>query len=161
MENTWIVLTIIFTVLISLLIFEKRKRNKANNHLSINEKFVINQNNNDDKEAISMRLLLGGKTITLIEAIELFKSKSIYLNNKSIFEKKISKNFSYYIANLTEPGYFKDDKSIIGFTFFFISGYEIDDKRHYEKMKDDINEINAVIRGKIRDDSNFMNTNKS
>jgi len=161
MENTWIVLTIIFTVLISLLIFEKRKRNKANNHLSINEKFVINQNNNDDKEAISMRLLLGGKTITLIEAIELFKSKSIYLNNKSIFEKKISKNFSYYIANLTEPGYFKDDKSIIGFTFFFISGYEIDDKRHYEKMKDDINEINAVIRGKIRDDSNFMNTNKN
>ena len=45
MEDTWILLTIIFTVLISLLIFEKWKRNKSDNHLSINEKFVINQNN--------------------------------------------------------------------------------------------------------------------
>ena len=161
MENTWILLTIIFTVLISLLIFEKWKRNKPDNHLSINEKFVINQNNVGQKEPISMRLLLENKTITLIEAIDLFKSKSISLNNKGIFEKKLSKNFSYYIANLTEPGYFKDDKSIVGFTFFFISGYEIDDKRNYEKMKADINEINAVIKGKIRDDSNFTNTNQN
>ena len=42
MEDTWILLTIIFTVLISLLIFEKWKRNKSDNHLSINEKFIIN-----------------------------------------------------------------------------------------------------------------------
>ena len=72
MEDTWILLTIIFTVLISLLIFEKWKRNKSDNHLSINEKFVINQNNVGQKEAISMRLLLENKTITLIEAIDLF-----------------------------------------------------------------------------------------
>jgi len=160
MDDTWILLTLIFTALISLLVFEKWKRNKTDNHLNINENFVINQNKVDENEAISMRLLLENKTITLIEAIDLFKSKSIHLNNKGIFEKKISKNFSYYIANLTEPGYFKDDKNIAGFTFFFVSGYEIDDKRHYEKMKNDINEINTVIKGKIRDDSNFINANK-
>ena len=157
MENAWILLTVVFTVLISLLIYEKRKRTNHQNQLNINEKFVINENKVGKNKVITMRLSLEDKTITLVDAIKLFQPKSIRLNNKGIFEKKITDSFSYFIANLTEPGYFKDDKNILGFTFFFISSYEIDDKRHYEYMKKDIYEINSIIKGKIIDDSSFKN----
>jgi len=155
MENAWILLTLIFTVLISFLIYEKRKRDNPENQLNINEKFVINENKVGKNKVITMRLSLEDKTITLVDAIKLFQTKSIRLNNKGIFEKEISDSFSYFIANLTEPGYFKDDQNILGFTFFFVSGYEIDDKRHYKDMKKDIHEINSIINGKIIDDSSF------
>ena len=155
MENAWILLTVIFTGLISLLIYEKRKRANHQNQLNINEKFVINENKVGKNKVITMRLSLEGKTITLVDAIKLFQTKSIRLNSKGIFEKKITDSFSYFIANLTEPGYFKDDQRILGFTFFFISSYEIDDKRHYENMKKDIYEIHSIINGKIIDDSSF------
>jgi len=155
MENAWILLTVVFTVLISLLIYEKRKRTNHQNQLNINEKFVINENKVGKNKVITMRLSLEDETITLVDAIKLFQPKAIRLNNKGIFEKKITDDFSYFVANLTEPGYFKDDQSILGFTFFFVSSYEIDDKRHYENMKKDINEINSIINGKIIDDSSF------
>jgi len=112
MENAWILLTVIFTGLISLLIYEKRKRTNHQNQLNINEKFVINENKVGKNKVITMRLSLEGKTITLVDAIKLFQPKSIRLNNKGIFEKKITDSFSYFIANLTEPGYFKDDQKI-------------------------------------------------
>jgi len=155
MEYAWILLTLIFIVLMSLLIYEKRKKDNHENQFNINEKLVINENKVGKNKAITMRLSLEEKTITLVDAIKLFKSKSISLNNKGIFEKKITDSFSYFIANLTEPGYFIDDQSILGFTFFFVSGYEIDDKRHYENMKKDVYEINSIINGKIIDDSSF------
>ena len=104
MENAWILLTVIFTVLISLLIYEKRKRANHQNQLNINEKFVINENKVGKNKVITMRLSLEGKTITLVDAIKLFQPKSIRLNSKGIFEKKITDSFSYFIANLTEPG---------------------------------------------------------
>ena len=87
-DNAWILLTAIFIVLITLLIYEKKKRNEANKHLNINENFVINENKVNENEVISMRLSLKGRTIKLIDAVELFKSKSIQMNNKGIFEKK-------------------------------------------------------------------------
>ncbi len=155
MENAWILLTVVFTVLISLLIYEKRKRTNHQNQLNINEKFVINENKVGKNKVITMRLSLEDETITLVDAIKLFQPKGIRLNNKGIFEKKIADDLSYFVANLKEPGYFKDDQSILGFTFFFVSSYEIDDKRHYENMKKDINEINSIINGKIIDDSSF------
>ena len=104
---------------------------------------------------MSLETTCGVETITLVDAIKLFQHKSIRLTNKGIFEKKITDSFSYFIANLTEPGYFKDDQSILGFTFYFVSSYEIDDKRHYEDMKKDIYDINSIINGKIIDDSSF------
>ena len=155
MENAWILLTVVFTVLISLLIYEKRKRTNHQNQLNINEKFVINENKVGKNKVITMRLSLEDETITLVDAIKLFQPKAIRLNNKGIFEKKITDDFSYFVANLTEPGYFKDDQCILGFTFFFVSSYEIDDKRHYENMKKDIDEINSIMNGKIIDDSSF------
>ena len=157
MENAWILLTVIFTVLISLLIYEKRKRANYQNQLNINEKFVINENKLGKNKVITIRLSLEDKTITLLDAIKLFRPKLISLNNKGVFEKKITDNFSYFIANLIEPGYFKDDQAILGFTFFFISSYEIEDKRHYEDMKKDIYEINSIVNGTIIDDSTFNN----
>ena len=153
MENAWILLTVIFTVLISLLIYEKRKRTNNENQLNINEQFVINENQVGKNKVITVRLSLENKTITLVDAIKLFQPKSIQLNNKGIFEKKINDSFSYFIANLIEPGYFEDDQNISGFTFFFVASYEIDDKRHYEQMKKDIYEINSIINGKIIDDT--------
>ncbi len=153
MENAWILLTVIFTVLISLLIYEKRKRTNHENQLNINEQFVINENQVGKNKVITVRLSLENKTITLVDAIKLFQPKSIQLNNKGIFEKKINDSFSYFIANLIEPGYFEDDQNISGFTFFFVASYEIDDKRHYEQMKKDIYEINSIINGKIIDDT--------
>jgi len=155
MENAWILLTVIFVVFISLLIYENRTRHNNQDQININEGFAINENQFGKNKVITMRLSLEEKTITLLDAIKLFKSKSIKLNNKGIFEKKITDNFSYFIANLTEPGYFKDDQNITGFTFFFVASYEIDDKRHYKKMKRDIYEINSVINGKIIDESTF------
>ena len=157
MENAWILLTVIFAVLLSLLIFEKKKRNNNQNQLNINEKFVINENKLGKNKVITIRLSLEDKTITLLDAIKLFRPKLISLNNKGVFEKKITDNFSYFIANLIEPGYFKDDQAILGFTFFFISSYEIEDKRHYEDMKKDIYEINSIVNGTIIDDSTFNN----
>jgi len=153
MENAWILLTVIFTVLVSLLIYEKRKRTNHENQLNINEQFVINENQVGKNKVITVRLSLENKTITLVDAIKLFQPKSIQLNNKGIFEKKINDSFSYFIANLIEPGYFEDDQNISGFTFFFVASYEIDDKRHYEQMKKDIYEINSIINGKIIDDT--------
>tara|TARA_Y100000588_G_C13945564_1_gene791965 strand:- start:245 stop:718 length:474 start_codon:yes stop_codon:yes gene_type:complete len=153
MENAWILLTVIFTGLISLLIYEKRKRTNHENQLNINEQFVINENQVGKNKVITVRLSLENKTITLVDAIKLFQPKSIQLNNKGIFEKKINDSFSYFIANLIEPGYFEDDQNISGFTFFFVASYEIDDKRHYEQMKKDIYEINSIINGKIIDDT--------
>ena len=157
MESSWILLTVIFTVLISILIYEKRRRTNHQNQLNINEKFIINENKAGKNKAITMRLSLEGETITLVDAIKLFQPKSIRLNSKGIFEKKITDSFSYFVANLKEPGYFKDDQSITGFTFFFVSSYEIDDKRYYEDMKKDLNQINSIINGKVIDDSNFKN----
>ena len=82
MENAWILLTVIFTVLISLLIYEKRKRTNHENQLNINEQFVINENQVGKNKVITVRLSLENKTITLVDAIELFRPKSIQLNNK-------------------------------------------------------------------------------
>tara|TARA_B100000029_G_C17331591_1_gene871864 strand:- start:307 stop:804 length:498 start_codon:yes stop_codon:yes gene_type:complete len=157
MESAWILLTAIFAGLISILIYEKRKRTNHQNQLNINENFIINENKAGKNKVITMRLSLEGETITLVDAIKLFQPKSIRLNSKGIFEKKITDSFSYFVANLKEPGYFKDDQSIAGFTFFFVSSYEIDDKRYYEDMKKDLDEINSIINGKIIDDSNFKN----
>tara|TARA_B100001250_G_scaffold405237_1_gene422415 strand:- start:5523 stop:6020 length:498 start_codon:yes stop_codon:yes gene_type:complete len=157
MESAWILLTVIFAVLISILIYEKRKRTNHQSQLNISEKFIINENKAGTNKVITMRLSLEGETITLVDAVKLFQPKSIRLNSKGIFEKRITDSFSYFIANLKEPGYFKDDQSIAGFTFFFVSSYEIDDKRYYKDMKKDVNEINSIINGKVIDDSNFMN----
>jgi len=153
MENSWILLSIIFILLISLLIYEKSKRNKSDNQLSINEKFIIN-NKADNNEVLSIRLSLRTNPITLKKSISLFKTYSIRLNKKGIFEKYINDTVSYFIANLYEPGYFNNDQNIQGFTFYFVSEYQIDDKRRYDQMKQDATALNQILEGNLSYDSN-------
>ena len=153
MENSWILLSIIFILLISLLIYEKSRRNKSDNQLTINEKFIIN-NKADNNEVLSIRLSLRTNPITLKKSISLFKTYSIRLNKKGIFEKYINDTVSYFIANLYEPGYFNNDQNIQGFTFYFVSEYQIDDKRRYDQMKQDATALNQILEGNLSYDSN-------
>ena len=133
--------------------YEKSKRNKSDNQLSINEKFIIN-NKADNNEVLSIRLSLRTNPITLKKSISLFKTYSIRLNKKGIFEKYINDTVSYFIANLYEPGYFNNDQNIQGFTFYFVSEYQIDDKRRYDQMKQDATALNQVLEGNLSYDSN-------
>jgi len=152
MENSWILLSIIFILLITLLIYEKRKRNKSDNQLSINEKFIINDKA-ENNEVLSIRLSIKSHPITLKKSINIFKTYSIILNKKGIFEKYINDSVSYFVANLYEPGYFIDDQNIQGFTFYFVSEYQIDDKRRYDEMKQDVTALNRTLEGNVSYDS--------
>ena len=139
-------------MLITLLIYEKRKRNKSDNQLSINEKFIINDKA-ENNEVLSIRLAIKSHPITLKKSINIFKTYSIILNKKGIFEKYINDSVSYFVANLYEPGYFIDDQNIQGFTFYFVSEYQIDDKRRYDEMKQDVTALNQTLEGNVSYDS--------
>ena len=139
-------------MLITLLIYEKRKRNKSDNQLSINEKFIINDKA-EDNEVLSIRLSIKSHPITLKKSINIFKTYSIILNKKGIFEKYMNDSVSYFVANLYEPGYFIDDQNIQGFTFYFVSEYQIDDKRRYDEMKQDVTALNQTLEGHVSYDS--------
>ena len=139
-------------MLITLLIYEERKRNKSENQLSINEKFIINDEAVDN-EVLSIRLSIKSHPITLKKSINIFKTYSIILNKKGIFEKYINDSVSYFVANLYEPGYFIDDQNIQGFTFYFVSEYQIDDKRRYDEMKQDVTALNQTLEGNVSYDS--------
>ena len=152
MENSWILLSIIFILLITLLIYEKRKRNKSDNQLSINEKFIINDKA-ENNEVLSIRLSIKSHPRTLKKSINIFKTYSIILNKKGIFEKYMNDSVSYFVANLYEPGYFIDDQNIQGFTFYFVSEYQIDDKRRYDEMKQDVTALNQTLEGNVSYDS--------
>ena len=135
-------------MLITLLIYEKRKRNKSDNQLSINEKFIINDKA-ENNEVLSIRLSIKSHPITLKKSINIFKTYSIILNKKGIFEKYMNDSVSYFVANLYEPGYFIDDQNIQGFTFYFVSEYQIDDKRRYDEMKQDVTALNQTLEGNV------------
>ena len=156
MEYSWILLSVIFILLVTFLIYENRKRNKSDNQLSINEKFIINNKSGNNK-VLSIRLSIKNDPITLKKSITIFKTYSITLNKKGIFEKYINDTLSYSVANLYEPGYFDNDQNIQGFTFYFVSEYQIDDKRRYDEMKQDITLINMILKGNLICDSNAEN----
>ena len=75
--------------------------------------------------------------VTLKEVINVFQSFGLLLNNKGIFEKKINAESVYYVANLNEPGYFKDDQNIKGFTFFYVAKNHIFDRHVSDQMNKD------------------------
>ena len=156
MEYSWILLSVIFFLLVTFLIYENRKRNKSDNQLSINEKFIIN-NKAENNKVLSIRLSIKNDPITLKKSITIFKTYSIILNKKGIFEKYMNDTLSYSVANLYEPGYFDNDQNIQGFTFYFVSEYQIDDKRRYDAMKQDITLINMILKGNLIYDSNAEN----
>ena len=112
MDIAWIALTLIFTVLLLILLFNKKGKEKPNREINFHEKIVINELEENRNNTPSLRMSYTNNDVSLKEVIKIFKSFGLLLNNKGIFEKKINAESVYYVANLNEPGYFKDDQNI-------------------------------------------------
>ena len=137
MDIAWIALTLIFTVLLLILLFNKKGKEKPNREINFHEKIVINDLEENRNNTPSLRMSFTNNDVSLKEVIKIFKSFGLLLNNKGIFEKKINAESVYYVANLNEPGYFKDDQNIKGFTFFYVAKNHIFDRHVSDQMKKD------------------------
>ena len=137
MDIAWIALTLIFTVLLLILLFNKKGKEKPNREINFHEKIVINELEENRNNTPSLRMSFTNNDVSLKEVIKIFKSFGLLLNNKGIFEKKINAESVYYVANLNEPGYFKDDQNIKGFTFFYVAKNHIFDRHVSDQMKKD------------------------
>ena len=137
MDIAWIVLTLIFTILLLILLFNKKGKNKPNREINFHEKIVINETGNNKNNTPSIRMSFANNDVSLKEVITFFKSFELRLNNNGIFEKKINAESVYYVANLNEPGYFKDDQNIKGLTFFYVAKNHIFDRHVSDQMKKD------------------------
>ena len=137
MDIAWIALTLIFTVLLLILLFNKKGKEKPNREINFHEKIVINELEENRNNTPSLRMSFTNNDVSLKEVIKIFKSFGLLLNNKGIFEKKINAESVYYVANLNEPGYFKDDQNIKGFTFFYVAKNHIFDRNVSDQMKKD------------------------
>ena len=149
MDILWIALTTIFAFLLLILLFNKKDKDKPNREISIHDKIVINDINNQKINTPSKRISLSENSISLKELIRIFKNYGLELNTSGIFEKQINADSSYYVANLNEPGYFKNDRNIKGFTFFYIAKNHIFDRHVSDQMEIDsgmiLNEMNGVL----------------
>ena len=137
MDIAWIALTLIFTVLLLILLFNKKGKEKPNREINFHEKIVINELEENRNNTPSLRMSFTNNDVSLKEVVKIFKSFGLLLNNKGIFEKKINAESVYYVANLNEPGYFKDDQNIKGFTFFYVAKNHIFDRNVSDQMKKD------------------------
>ncbi len=149
MDILWITLTTIFAFLLLILLFSKKGKDKPNREINIHDKIVINDINNQKINTPSRRISLSENSISLKELIHIFKNYGLELNTSGIFEKKINADYSYYVANLNEPGYFKNDRNIKGFTFFYVAKNHIFDRHVSDQMEIDsgmiLNEMNGVL----------------
>ena len=149
MDIAWITLTTIFAFLLLILLFNKKDKDKPNPEINIHDKIVINDINNQNINTPSRRISLLENSTTLKELIYIFKNHGLELNSSGIFEKKINAESSYYVANLNEPGYFKNDRDIKGFTFFFVAKNHIYDRHVSDQMEKDsvmiLKEMNGVL----------------
>ena len=149
MDIAWITLTTIFAFLLLILLFNKKGKDKSNREINIHDKIVINDINNQKINTPSRRISLLENSTTLKELIYIFKNYGLELNSSGIFEKKINADSSYYVANLNEPGYFKNDREIKGFTFFFVAKNHIYDRHVSDQMEKDsvmiLKEMNGVL----------------
>ena len=149
MDIAWVTLTLVFIILLLILLFNKKAKDKPNREINIHEKIVINDINNQKTNTPSRRISLSENDLSLKELIQIFKNYELKLNRRGIFEKKINADSSYYVANLNEPGYFKNDKEIKGFTFFYIAKNHIFDRHVSDQMEKDsdmvLKQLNGVL----------------
>ena len=149
MDIAWVTLTLVFVILLLILLFNKKAKDKPNREINIHEKIVINDINNKKTNTPSRRISLSENDLSLKELIQVFKNYELKLNSSGIFEKKINADSSYYVANLNEPGYFKNDKEIKGFTFFYIAKNHIFDRHVSDQMEKDsdmvLKQLNGVL----------------
>tara|TARA_B100001741_G_scaffold220136_1_gene182574 strand:+ start:99 stop:572 length:474 start_codon:yes stop_codon:yes gene_type:complete len=154
MDIAWIILTTVFVFLLLILLFNKKGKDKLNREININDKIVINDINNQNINTPSRRISLLDNSFTLKELVHIFKNYGLELNSSGIFEKKINAESSYYVANLNEPGYFKNDREIKGFTFFYVAKNHIFDRHVSDQMEEDSNmllkEMNGVFLDKTQ-----------
>ena len=149
MDIAWIILTLIFVILLLILLFNKTAKDKPNREINIHEKIAINDIKDQKTNTPSRRISLSDNDLSLKKLIRIFKNYELNLNSSGIFEKKINKDSSYYVANLNEPGYFKNDKEIKGFTFFYIAKNHIFDRHVSDQMEKDsdliLKQLNGVL----------------
>ena len=149
MDIAWITLTTIFAFLLLILLFNKKGKDKPNREINIHDKIVINDISNQNINTPSRRISLFENSTTLKELIYIFKNYGLELNSSGIFEKKINAESSYYVANLNEPGYFKNDREIKGLTFFYVAKNHIFDRHISDQMEEDagmiLKEMNGVL----------------
>ena len=147
MDIAWIILTLIFGSLLLILLFNKKAKDKPNSKINIHEKIVINDINDHETNTPSRRISLSENDLSLKELVKIFKNYELILNTSGIFEKRINADSSYYVANLNEPGYFKNDKDIKGFTFFYVAKNHIFDRHVSDEMEKDSNMILKQLNG--------------
>ena len=127
----------------------KKAKDKPNREINIHEKIAINDINDQKTNTPSRRISLSGNDLSLKELIKIFRNYELKLNSSGIFEKKINADSSYYVANLNEPGYFKNDREIKGLTFFYIAKNHIFDRHISDQMEKDsdmiLKQLNGVL----------------
>ena len=153
MDIAWIILTTVFVFLLLILLFNKKGKDKLNREININDKIVINDINNQNINTPSRRISLLDNSFTLKELVHIFKNYGLELNSSGIFEKKINAESSYYVANLNEPGYFKNDREIKGFTFFYVAKNHIFDRHVSDQMEEDSNMLLKEMNGVFLDNA--------
>jgi len=147
MDIAWISLTLLFVILLLILLFNKNAKDKPNREINIHETMVINDKNDQKTNTPSRRISLSENNLSLKELIQIFKNYELKLNSNGIFEKKINADTSYYVANLNEPGYFKNDREIKGLTFFYIAKNHIFDRHISDQMEKDLDMILKQLNG--------------
>lgn len=149
MDISWVIISLLFVALIIFLLFENRPKESKKHQFEINSDFSFR---NDTGEVISIRIHLKNKKTNLEFLINEFKNYNIFLNKNGVFEKVDNGKIIFTIANLYEPGYFKDALNIKGLTFFFITSNPIDNKKILNNMFNSANKINREINGRIYND---------
>ena len=149
MDISWVIISLLFVALIIFLLFENRPNESKKHQFEINSDFSFR---NDTGEVISIRIHLKNKKTNLEFLINEFKNYNIFLNKNGVFEKVDNGKIIFTIANLYEPGYFKDALNIKGLTFFFITSNPIDNKKILNNMFNSANKINREINGRIYND---------
>ena len=142
MDISWVIISLFFVALIIFLLFENRPNESKKHQFEINSDFSFH---NDTGEVISIRIHLNNKKTNLEFLINEFKNYNIFLNKNGVFEKVDNGKIIFTIANLYEPGYFKDALNIKGLTFFFITSNPIDNKKILNNMFNSANKINREI----------------
>ena len=157
MDFGWILLSIGLAIFFIILIKPLWTKQRYQSKIKINNKFIINNDQLENKQAnqiITLRFSPKIKSnIPLKEVKELFLRHHLSFNEMKIFEKKNGNKELYNVANLVEPGIFEKNKDIPGFTFFFQQTDPKTDLRILNEMFNTMHELCEHYDAWILDDN--------
>ena len=81
MDIAWISLTLLFVILLLILLFNKKAKDKPNREINIHEKISINDINVQKTNTPSLRISLSENDLSLKELIQIFKNYELKLNS--------------------------------------------------------------------------------